>query len=93
MSDPVPEWQQVMRGCDRWLGARRPVTAADRLREAAAALDAGAWPDHYGSGEVLLHAGPLHLGPPSRQPRRHRWDRAHSLCRPLLSVCPDRYPS
>ena len=50
MSGDVPEWQQVMRGCDRWLGSRRPVRAADRLRAAADALDPSDWPDHYGEG-------------------------------------------
>jgi threonine aldolase len=53
MSTPTPEWQEVMRGCERWLGARRPVRAGDRLRAAADALDGDAWPDHYGDGEVV----------------------------------------
>ena len=54
MSDETtPDWQQLMCGCDRWLGARRPITAADRLRAAADALAADDWPDHYGEGEVV----------------------------------------
>jgi threonine aldolase len=47
------DWQQVMRGCDRWLGSRRPITAADRLRAAADALTRDDWPDHYGEGELV----------------------------------------
>jgi threonine aldolase len=47
------DWEQVMRGCDRWLGSRQPITAADRLRAAADALAAGDWPDHYGEGELV----------------------------------------
>jgi threonine aldolase len=53
MSEDTPEWQQVMRGCDRWLGSRRPLRAADRLRAAADALDPDDWPDHYGDGEIV----------------------------------------
>ena len=49
----TPEWQDVMRSCDRWLGSRRPITAADRLRAAADALAADDWPDHYGDGELV----------------------------------------
>jgi len=46
-------WQQVMRGCDRWLGPRRPIAAGDRLRAAADALAADDLPDHYGDGDVV----------------------------------------
>jgi threonine aldolase len=49
----TPDWQQVMRGCNRWLGSRRPITAGDRLRAAADALAAGDWPDDYGEGELV----------------------------------------
>jgi threonine aldolase len=53
MGDETPEWQLVMRGCDRWLGLRRPLRAADRLRAAADALGPDDWPDHYGDGAVV----------------------------------------
>jgi threonine aldolase len=53
MSDETSEWQAVMRGCDRWLGSRQPITAGDRLRAAGDALAAGDWPDHYGDGELV----------------------------------------
>ena len=54
MSDETaPDWQPVMRGCDRWLGAHQPITAGDRLRVAADALAADDWPDHYGEGELV----------------------------------------
>jgi threonine aldolase len=53
VSPELPEWQEVMHGCERWLGARPPITAADRLRAAADALGADDWPDHYGDGEVV----------------------------------------
>lgn len=54
MSDETTlDWQPLMRGCDRWLGARRPITAGDRLRAAADALAADDWPDHYGDGELV----------------------------------------
>ena len=54
MSDETtPDWQQVMRGCDRWLGSRQPITAGDRLRAAADALATGDWPDDYGEGELV----------------------------------------
>ena len=42
-----------MWGCDRWLGSRRPVSAADVLRSAADALGAGSRPDLYGEGAVV----------------------------------------
>ncbi len=50
--ETTPDWQQLMRGCDRWL-SRRPIPAADRLRTAADALAADDWPDHYGDGELV----------------------------------------
>ncbi|HEX5192588.1 MAG TPA: beta-eliminating lyase-related protein [Solirubrobacteraceae bacterium] len=53
MTAETPEWQLVMRGCDRWLGSRRPLRAADRLRAAADALHPDDWPDHYGDGDVV----------------------------------------
>jgi threonine aldolase len=53
MSAEMPEWQQVMHGCERWLAARPPITAAGRLRAAADALGTDDWPDHYGAGEVV----------------------------------------
>jgi threonine aldolase len=42
-----------MRSCERWLGSRRPQTAAELLRRAADALPADAWPDSYGEGDVV----------------------------------------
>src|SRR5579875_3318847 len=42
-----------MQGCERWLSYRRPRTAAELLRDAADALAADVWPDHYGEGEVV----------------------------------------
>ncbi len=42
-----------MAGCEHWLGARRPLSASERLRAAAAALPEDAWPDHYGEGEIV----------------------------------------
>jgi threonine aldolase len=47
------DWSEVMRSCERWLGSRRPQTAAELLRAAADALPSDAWPDHYGEGEVV----------------------------------------
>src|ERR1700754_4881956 len=43
----------LMWECERWLGTRRPQTAADLLREAADALPQDARPDRYGAGEFL----------------------------------------
>jgi threonine aldolase len=51
-AETTPNWQQLMRGCDRWLGTQ-PITAADRLRAAADALADDDWPDHYGDGELV----------------------------------------
>jgi threonine aldolase len=51
--EATTDWQQLMRGCDRWLGSRRPISAADRLRAAADALAADDWPDQYGDGELV----------------------------------------
>jgi threonine aldolase len=42
-----------MRQCERWLGSRRPQTAAELLRSAAESLPANAWPDAYGEGDVV----------------------------------------
>jgi threonine aldolase len=42
-----------MRGCERWLGQRRPAPAAELLKAAAAGLPPGAWPDRYGEGEFV----------------------------------------
>lgn len=42
-----------MRSCERWLGARRPQTAAELLHSAADSLPADLWPDAYGEGEVV----------------------------------------
>ncbi len=42
-----------MRGCERWLGQRRPAAAAELLKAAAAGLPPGAWPDRYGEGEFV----------------------------------------
>ncbi len=47
------EWQEVMRACERWLGLRGAVHAADVLRAAADALPVDAWPDRYGEGEAV----------------------------------------
>jgi threonine aldolase len=47
------DWQEIMWGCDRWLGSRRSTSAASLLRAAADALDAGAQPDGYGEGPVV----------------------------------------
>jgi threonine aldolase len=42
-----------MRGCERWLAAWRPVTAAEQLTEAAASIPPDALPDRYGEGELV----------------------------------------
>ncbi len=47
------DWREIMRRCERWLGQRRPVSAAELLTAAAAALGPDAWPDHYGEGEFV----------------------------------------
>jgi threonine aldolase len=47
------DWREVMWGCERWLGSRRAVTAAEVLRSAADGLAAGARPDRYGEGAVV----------------------------------------
>lgn len=51
MSDD--DWREVMARCERWLGSRRPVTAAAILETAARACGPDAWPDRYGEGEVV----------------------------------------
>src|SRR5579863_5256149 len=48
-----PEWQDVMWKCERWLGSRRPVSAAESLRQAADSLDADARADLYGEGTLV----------------------------------------
>lgn len=47
------DWREIMWRCERWLGQRRPASAAELLRAAAAALPPDAWPDHYGEGEFV----------------------------------------
>jgi threonine aldolase len=47
------DWREVMYGCERWLGAERPASAAMLLRAAADALPPDVWPDAYGEGEVV----------------------------------------
>jgi threonine aldolase len=47
------DWRAIMRGCERWLGSRKPTTAADYLRAAADSLPADARPDLYGEGELV----------------------------------------
>jgi len=46
-------WREIMWRCEPWLGARRPVTAAELLGAAADALPSDARPDQYGEGEVV----------------------------------------
>jgi threonine aldolase len=45
--------QAIMRRCERWLGTRRPATAAELLRVAADALPEDAQPDRYGEGAYV----------------------------------------
>jgi threonine aldolase len=47
------DWQEIMWGCERWLGSRGRTSAAGLLRAAADALDADAQPDRYGEGAVV----------------------------------------
>ncbi|HEY2436741.1 MAG TPA: beta-eliminating lyase-related protein [Solirubrobacteraceae bacterium] len=47
------DWREIMRGCERWLGQRRPEPSSEVLQAAAAALPPGAWPDRYGDGEFV----------------------------------------
>jgi threonine aldolase len=47
------DWREIMRGCEQWLGQRRPAPAAELLVAAAAALPPGAWADRYGEGEFV----------------------------------------
>ena len=47
------DWRAIMRQCERWLGQRRPGSAAALLNAAAAALPDDVWPDHYGEGEYV----------------------------------------
>lgn len=46
------DWRELMWSCERWLGTRRSVAAADVLRAAADALPPDARPDRYGPGVV-----------------------------------------
>jgi threonine aldolase len=47
------DWREIMWRCERWLGQRRPASAADLLNAAAAALPADCRPDQYGEGEIV----------------------------------------
>jgi threonine aldolase len=47
------DWREIMQGCERWLGQRRPASAGEMLTAAAAALSPGTWPDRYGEGEFV----------------------------------------
>jgi threonine aldolase len=47
------DWRAIMRGCERWLGSRKPTMAADYLRAAADSLPADSRPDLYGEGELV----------------------------------------
>jgi threonine aldolase len=47
------DWREIMRGCERWLSASAPRTAAAILHDAADAVAADAWPDHYGEGALV----------------------------------------
>ena len=47
------DWREIMWSCDRWLGSRRSVTAADLLRAAADALPPDVGPDRYGEGVLV----------------------------------------
>lgn len=47
------DWREIMGRCERWLGQRRPVRAAELLTAAAAALPTDAWADQYGEGDFV----------------------------------------
>ena len=47
------EWREAYWHCERWLDHRRPVSGADMLGQAAAALQRDARPDRYGEGPVV----------------------------------------
>ena len=47
------EWREVSRGCERWLTAFPPRSAAEALRTAAAALADDEREDRYGDGAVV----------------------------------------
>ena len=47
------DWREIMSGCERRLPGPRPRSAAQLLRDAADALDAGAQPDAYGEGAIV----------------------------------------
>jgi threonine aldolase len=48
-----PDWREIMWGCERWLGSRRPATAAEVLTAAAEALPPDVRTDQYGEGEFV----------------------------------------
>jgi threonine aldolase len=47
------DWREIMSRCERWLGQRRPSSAAELLGAAAAVVPVDAWPDRYGEGEFV----------------------------------------
>ena len=47
------DWREIRRTCERWLGSRRPRTAAEELRAWAGAIPEDALPDLYGEGEIV----------------------------------------
>ncbi|HSP73838.1 MAG TPA: beta-eliminating lyase-related protein [Gaiellaceae bacterium] len=47
------DWRELFRGCERVLGTKAPVTAAELLRAAADSIDGDAPPDVYGKGELV----------------------------------------
>jgi threonine aldolase len=47
------DWREVSWGCERWLAALRPRSAAEELRAAAAALADDERVDRYGEGPVV----------------------------------------
>ncbi|HWC85654.1 MAG TPA: beta-eliminating lyase-related protein [Solirubrobacteraceae bacterium] len=48
-----PGWYEIMWACERWVGTRRAVTAAEVLRAAADRLDGDARPDRFGQGDLV----------------------------------------
>ena len=53
MSAPGQDWREAMFGCERWLGALRPETAVQALRDAADALSDEERVDRYGEGPIV----------------------------------------
>jgi len=47
------DWRGIFARCERVLGPKRPVSAAELLRAAAAAVDDGSLPDLYGAGDLV----------------------------------------